>query len=99
MAVTSKCDVCFFLVLLPHTRRANNDNNKKVEKKDSGFVENNADEKALEKYGLTSRHQYPTIPPKVEYDLTEKGRDLANVLNALEIWVDKWFPYVPEKTS
>lgn len=53
--------------------------------------------KHLEKYGLISRHQYPTIPPKVEYDLTEKGRDLANALNALEMWVDKWFPYVPEK--
>jgi DNA-binding HxlR family transcriptional regulator len=53
--------------------------------------------KHLEKYGLISRHQYPTIPPKVEYDLTERGRDLANVLNAVEIWVDKWFPFVPEK--
>ncbi len=51
--------------------------------------------KHLEKYGLISRQQYPTIPPRVEYELTDKGQDLAATLNALEIWADKWFPYTP----
>ncbi len=48
--------------------------------------------KHLEKYGLLTRHQYPTIPPKVEYDLTERGRDLASTLNSLETWTNKWYP-------
>ncbi len=49
--------------------------------------------KHLERYGLVSRHQFPTIPPRVEYTLTEKGVDLANTLNELTVWANKWFPY------
>jgi DNA-binding HxlR family transcriptional regulator len=51
--------------------------------------------KHLDKYGLILRHQYATIPPKVEYILTDKGRDLADVLVALEAWTNRWFPYIP----
>jgi DNA-binding HxlR family transcriptional regulator len=49
--------------------------------------------KHLEKYGLISRYQYPTIPPKVEYELTERGSALADTMVALEKWVDHWYPY------
>jgi DNA-binding HxlR family transcriptional regulator len=51
--------------------------------------------KHLEKFRLIDRHQYPTIPPKVEYKLTERGRDLATTLESLEQWVNRWFPYQP----
>jgi DNA-binding HxlR family transcriptional regulator len=51
--------------------------------------------KHLEKFRLINRHQYPTIPPKVEYELTERGRDLAATLQTLESWVNRWFPYQP----
>lgn len=51
--------------------------------------------KHLDKFGLIDRHQFPTIPPKVEYTLTDKGRDLATVLGELQIWTNKWFPYKP----
>ncbi len=51
--------------------------------------------KHLEKFRLINRHQYPTIPPKVEYELTERGRDLAETLGCLEAWVNRWFPYAP----
>ncbi len=51
--------------------------------------------KHLDRYGLIHRDQYPTIPPRVEYTLTEKGRDLAGVLQELEVWTNKWFPYQP----
>lgn len=51
--------------------------------------------KHLDRYGLINRHQFPTIPPRVEYTLTEKGRDLGNVLNELQLWANKWFPYQP----
>ncbi|WP_373533541.1 winged helix-turn-helix transcriptional regulator [Vampirovibrio sp.] len=51
--------------------------------------------KHLEKFRLINRHQFPTIPPKVEYELTERGRDLASTLNSLKTWADRWFPYAP----
>jgi DNA-binding HxlR family transcriptional regulator len=51
--------------------------------------------KHLEKFRLINRHQFPTIPPKVEYELTERGRDLADTLKTLETWVNRWFPYTP----
>ncbi len=53
--------------------------------------------KHLDRYGLIERHQYATIPPKVEYTLTDKGKDLANVLKELQLWVNKWYPYQPAK--
>ena len=37
----------------------------------------------LEASGLVTRTMYPEIPPRVEYDLTERGRSLAPVLAAL----------------
>ncbi len=51
--------------------------------------------KHLEKFRLINRHQFPTIPPKVEYELTERGRDLAATLETLETWVNRWYPYTP----
>ena len=51
--------------------------------------------KHLEKFRLINRHQFPTIPPKVEYELTEKGRDLAATLSNLEQWVNRHYPYSP----
>lgn len=51
--------------------------------------------KHLEKFRLINRHQYPTIPPKVEYELTERGHDLATTLQHLETWVNRWYPYTP----
>lgn len=42
--------------------------------------------KALEKDGLILRKEYPQVPPKVEYSLTEKGRSLIPMLTALCKW-------------
>lgn len=41
----------------------------------------------LERDGLVSRTAYPTVPPKVEYDLTALGRSLIEPLNVLAKWV------------
>lgn len=40
----------------------------------------------LERDGLVARTVYPVVPPKVEYRLTEFGRTLAPLLDALESW-------------
>lgn len=40
----------------------------------------------LERDGLVKRTVYPEVPPKVEYDLTDKGKTLTPVLKALKDW-------------
>ena len=40
----------------------------------------------LERDGLIARVIYPEIPPRVEYFLTEKGKALLPVFNALKDW-------------
>ncbi|MEP7209818.1 MAG: helix-turn-helix domain-containing protein [Alphaproteobacteria bacterium] len=40
----------------------------------------------LERDGFVTRTVYPTIPPKVEYELTELGRDLWQPVAALGQW-------------
>lgn len=42
--------------------------------------------KELEEHKLIIRTQYETIPPKVEYSLTKRGRALLPTLNELYIW-------------
>ena len=42
--------------------------------------------KELEKDRLVSRRDFKEIPPKVEYSLTERGLELANVLRPLCEW-------------
>ena len=38
----------------------------------------------LEQDGVIKRKVYPTVPPKVEYSLTEKGRKLLPILEMME---------------
>ncbi len=45
--------------------------------------------KELEADLLVHREEYPQIPPKVEYSLTERGRSLIPILDALCEWGDK----------
>ena len=42
--------------------------------------------KELEKDKLINRKEYPQIPPKVEYSLTERGRSLIPILDAMCEW-------------
>ena len=42
--------------------------------------------KKLEADGLVDRKEYPQIPPKVEYRLTEKGKSLIPILDMLCDW-------------
>jgi DNA-binding HxlR family transcriptional regulator len=43
--------------------------------------------KGLEEDGLVSRTVYPTIPPRVDYELTELGQTLIVPLAALYKWM------------
>ncbi len=40
----------------------------------------------LEKDGLILRTVFPVVPPKVEYELSEKGKSLENILKSLDTW-------------
>jgi DNA-binding HxlR family transcriptional regulator len=42
--------------------------------------------RGLERDGLVRRRIYPTVPPKVEYSLTELGRSLADRIAAIRVW-------------
>ncbi len=42
--------------------------------------------RALERDGYVTRAVFATIPPRVEYELTELGRELAAPLQALGTW-------------
>jgi DNA-binding HxlR family transcriptional regulator len=44
----------------------------------------------LVEQGVLERHRYQEHPPRDEYRLTEKGRDLWTVLTALRQWGDRW---------
>ncbi len=44
--------------------------------------------RGLERDGLITRTVHPTIPPRVEYELTELGRTLLVPINALADWAD-----------
>jgi DNA-binding HxlR family transcriptional regulator len=42
--------------------------------------------KTLERDGLVNRHAQPTIPPRVDYSLTERGCELSALLVPLAAW-------------
>jgi DNA-binding HxlR family transcriptional regulator len=44
--------------------------------------------RALERDGLVTRTVYPTMPPRVEYALTELGTGAANLLDAVGHWAE-----------
>ena len=46
----------------------------------------NALSQSLEADGLVHREEYPQIPPKVEYSLTERGRSLIPILDQMCTW-------------
>ena len=45
--------------------------------------------RALERDGLVTRTVFPTIPPRVDYELTKLGRSLLEPVSALGLWARK----------
>lgn len=50
--------------------------------------------KQLEADGLIIRTDYPQVPPKVEYSLSEIGRKFAPVLDSFEVWGQQYIDYM-----
>lgn len=46
--------------------------------------------KELEEEGIVVRKVYPEIPVRIEYELTEKGRALAPVMEKVQEWANQW---------
>jgi DNA-binding HxlR family transcriptional regulator len=44
----------------------------------------------MDREGLISKKIYPEIPPKVEYRLTERARELGVILKDLGRWAGRW---------
>ena len=45
----------------------------------------------LEEFGLVERHVIPDSPVRVEYSLTEAGRDAEACVSTIFKWGNKWF--------
>lgn len=46
--------------------------------------------KELEKEGIIIRKVYPETPVRIEYELTEKGRDLQSAMDEIQKWAERW---------
>jgi DNA-binding HxlR family transcriptional regulator len=46
--------------------------------------------KELEKCGIVERRVTETAPARVEYELTDRGRELDPALRELKAWADRW---------
>jgi DNA-binding HxlR family transcriptional regulator len=46
--------------------------------------------KELEELGILERKVFPETPVRIEYHLTEKGKDLRPVIESIHAWGQKW---------
>ena len=45
----------------------------------------------FERNGLVRRNVHATVPPTVEYSLTDRGEKLIHVMQGINGWVDGFF--------
>src|SRR5216683_2161850 len=50
--------------------------------------------RGLERDGLVTRTVFPTIPPRVDYELTKLGRSLLEPVSALGLWARQNRPVI-----
>jgi DNA-binding HxlR family transcriptional regulator len=50
--------------------------------------------RGLERDGLVTRTVFPTIPPRVDYELTDLGRSLWKPVEALGTWAREHLPEI-----
>lgn len=44
----------------------------------------------LESAGIIKRNVYAEIPVRVEYELTQKGKELEKAMQEIQKWAEKW---------
>jgi DNA-binding HxlR family transcriptional regulator len=52
--------------------------------------------RGLERDGLVRREVFPVIPPRVEYELTDLGLNLAELLVQIRVWSERHSPDIHE---
>lgn len=52
--------------------------------------------KELEAEGVVERRVFPSTPVRIEYHLTDKGRSLGGVVEAISGWAGDWMVAAPE---
>jgi DNA-binding HxlR family transcriptional regulator len=52
--------------------------------------------RALERDGLVTRTVFPTVPPRVDYELTDLGRSLLEPVSGLGLWARTHRPHIQE---
>ena len=52
--------------------------------------------KTLEENGLVRRIQYESIPPRVEYSLTDIGMKFHPVIEAMQTWGKEYIEYIKQ---
>ena len=45
---------------------------------------------ALESYGILTKQTFAEVPPRTEYTLTSKGKDLVPILQQMAAWGDRY---------
>jgi len=55
--------------------------------------------KELEAGAIVTREVTPDTPVRIEYGLTEQGRDLAGVVEELRAWAERWAPGAAHRPS
>lgn len=87
MLIGDKWKVLILRDLLPGTKRFGE------LKKSIGTVSQKvltAQLRDMERNGLVTRKVYPEVPPRVEYSLTELGRSLKPILDAMWNWGEEF---------
>ena len=79
--ISNKWKVLILRDLIDGTKRYNELNRSVVGISAKVLTQNLKD---LESDGIITRKVYPVVPPKVEYSLTEKGKELKGVLDMMK---------------
>ncbi|KQS51645.1 MULTISPECIES: winged helix-turn-helix transcriptional regulator [unclassified Sphingomonas] len=87
--VTSSWGTLALIALLPGTLRFSD-----LRRRVAGVSERMLSQtlKQLEGDGLVRRQSFPVVPPRVDYALTEQGKQAALLVQALADWIEDTLP-------